>query len=132
MAAVGKEELRNAGEQDFLRAWGGFQKSEHERLQAIESKKYEFEKKVQAIREEAEGRNEEVRRFQASFEAAESQAVASYFMVVLARSSYPPRVSSKCEGSVHYGIEAASGAVRSPSPVRCHPRCARAQVHQDE
>jgi restriction system protein len=77
------------GEQAFLRALEGFQKIEQERLQAIESKKHELEMKVHAIREEAERQNEEVRRFQAEFEAGEPQAIASYFMLVLSRSSYP-------------------------------------------
>ena len=74
------------GEQAFLRALDGFQKIEQERLKAIEGKKYELEMKVQAIREEAERQNAEVRRFQAEFEAGEPEAIAFYFMLVLSRS----------------------------------------------
>jgi hypothetical protein len=37
------------GEQAYLRALDGFQKTEQERLQAIESKKYELETKVRAL-----------------------------------------------------------------------------------
>jgi len=66
-----------------------YNQSEHGRLQAIEGKKLEHERSVAAIREEAERQNAEVRQFEASFGAGDPQAVASYFMLVLGRSSYP-------------------------------------------
>jgi len=77
------------GEQAYLQAVERYNKSEQGRMQAIEGKKHEDEKRAAAIREEAEGQNAEVRRFQTSYEAGDPQALASYFMLVLARSSYP-------------------------------------------